>query len=172
MADPVTGPFRPSGLTHQQEGHPVSDRDREHHDFGTDPTTARIPHGTDVPPAEYTFDDDIPRLSGEDQQTVDALRPGTALLIVLRGPNSGARFLLDADEVSSGRHPSSDIFLDDVTVSRRHALFVQQPGGYLVRDVGSLNGTYVNRQRIDEVALQQGDEVQIGKFRLVYYGRP
>ena len=143
----------------------MSDRDREHHD----PTTARIPHGVDVPPAEYTFDDEAPRLSPEDQRTVEALRPGTALLIVLRGPNTGARFLLDADEVSSGRHPSSDIFLDDVTVSRRHALFVRAPEGYVVRDVGSLNGTYVNRQRIDEAVLHQGDEVQIGKFRLVYY---
>src|SRR5699024_6631183 len=99
----------------------------------------------------------------------DALRPGTALLIVLRGPNAGARFLLDDDEVSSGRHPSSDIFLDDVTVSRRHAVFAREGEGYLVRDVGSLNGTYVNRERIDESVLHQGDEVQIGKFRLVYY---
>nr|WP_238329746.1 FHA domain-containing protein [Ornithinimicrobium humiphilum] len=132
-----------------------------------------MPHGGDLPPADYTFDDETPRLSAEDQRTVDALRPGTALLIVLRGPNTGARFLLDADEVSSGRHPSSDIFLDDVTVSRRHAVFVRDPEGYVVRDVGSLNGTYVNRQRIDEAVLHQGDEVQIGKFRLVYYlGRP
>jgi pSer/pThr/pTyr-binding forkhead associated (FHA) protein len=147
----------------------VSDRDREHHDFGTDPATARIPHGVGMPPAEYTFDDEAPRLSAEDQRTVDALRPGTALLIVQRGPNAGARFLLDADEVTSGRHPSSDIFLDDVTVSRRHAVFARDPEGYAVRDVGSLNGTYVNRQRIDESVLHQGDEVQIGKFRLVYY---
>ena len=139
----------------------MSDRDREHHDYGT--------HGADLPAAEYTFDDELPRLSPEDQRTVDALRPGTALLIVLRGPNTGARFLLDADRVTSGRHPHSDIFLDDVTVSRKHAQFVKEGDGYLVRDVGSLNGTYVNRQRIDEAVLTQGDEVQIGKFRLVYY---
>lgn len=151
----------------------MSDREREHHDYGTDPTTARIPHGAELPAAEYTFDDELPRLSPEDQRTVDALRPGTALLIVLRGPNTGARFLLDADQVTSGRHPHSDIFLDDVTVSRKHAQFVKEGDGYLVRDVGSLNGTYVNRQRIDETVLTQGDEVQIGKFRLVYYrGRP
>jgi pSer/pThr/pTyr-binding forkhead associated (FHA) protein len=151
----------------------VSDREREHHDYGTDPTTARIPQGAELPAAEYTFDDELPRLSPEDQRTVDALRPGTALLIVLRGPNTGARFLLDADQVTSGRHPHSDIFLDDVTVSRKHAQFVKEGDGYLVRDVGSLNGTYVNRQRIDETVLTQGDEVQIGKFRLVYYrGRP
>ncbi|MGC5584818.1 FHA domain-containing protein [Ornithinimicrobium sp. W1679] len=147
----------------------MSDRDREHHDFGTDPATARLPGGAELPAADYTFDDEAPRLSPEDQRTVDALRPGTALLIVLRGPNAGARFLLDADEVSSGRHPNSDIFLDDVTVSRRHAVFAREGEGYLVRDVGSLNGTYVNRERIDEAVLHQGDEVQIGKFRLVYY---
>ncbi len=100
---------------------------------------------------------------------MDALRAGTALLVVLRGPNTGARFLLDADEVSSGRHPDSDIFLDDVTVSRKHASFRREGHRFLVRDVGSLNGTYVNRERIDEAALKTGDEVQIGKFRLVFY---
>ncbi|HLS46451.1 MAG TPA: FHA domain-containing protein [Ornithinicoccus sp.] len=122
-----------------------------------------------MPAQGYTFDEDLPRLSEADQRTVDALRPGTALLIVLRGPNTGARFLLDAEEVSSGRHPSSDIFLDDVTVSRRHAVFARSGDSYEVRDVGSLNGTYVNRERIDQQALEPGDEVQIGKFRLVYY---
>lgn len=147
----------------------MNDRDPEHHGYGQDPATARIPGGGDPRSAEYTFDDELPRLSADDQRTVDALRPGTALLIVLRGPNTGARFLLDADEVSSGRHPHSDIFLDDVTVSRRHAVFAREGDGYRVRDVGSLNGTYVNRQRIDDAVLQAGDEVQIGKFRLVYY---
>src|SRR5690606_27519418 len=71
--------------------------------------------------------------------------------------------------VTVGRHPDSDIFLDDVTVSRRHAEFHRGPQGFVVRDVGSLNGTYVNRDRIDEVLLVSGDEVQIGKFRLVYF---
>lgn len=146
----------------------MSDRDREHYGSGPDPT-AGLPQGINVPPQGYVFDDERPRLSEDDQRTVDALRPGTALLIVLRGPNTGARFLLDADEVGSGRHPSSDIFLDDVTVSRRHAVFARSPEGYTVRDIGSLNGTYVNRERIDEQVLEQGDEVQIGKFRLVYY---
>ncbi|MEO7060424.1 MAG: FHA domain-containing protein [Lapillicoccus sp.] len=108
-------------------------------------------------------------LTAEDQATIEALRPGTALLIVLRGPNSGARFLLDDPEVSSGRHPDSDIFLDDVTVSRKHALFVREGDAYAVRDVGSLNGTYVNRSIVEHVELHTGDEVQIGKFRLVYY---
>ncbi len=108
-------------------------------------------------------------LTRADQATVDALRPGTALLVVLRGPNTGARFLLDDDEVSSGRHPDSDIFLDDVTVSRKHAVFSRSDEGFVVRDVGSLNGTYVNRNRIDQAVLVTGDEVQIGKFRLVFY---
>ena len=108
-------------------------------------------------------------LSKADQATVDALRTGTALLVVLRGPNTGARFLLDDDEVNSGRHPDSDIFLDDVTVSRKHAVFRREGDTFVVRDVGSLNGTYVNRERIDEAALKTGDEVQIGKFRLVFY---
>ncbi len=108
-------------------------------------------------------------LTKADLATVEALRPGTALLVVLRGPNTGARFLLDDDEVMSGRHPDSDIFLDDVTVSRKHAVFHRTPGGFVVRDVGSLNGTYVNRQLVDEITLTTGDEVQIGKFRLVFY---
>ena len=94
--------------------------------------------------------------------------PGTALLAVLRGPNAGSRFLLDSDLTLVGRHPDSDIFLDDVTVSRRHAEFYRQGGRFVVRDVGSLNGTYVNRERIEETDLHEGDEVQVGKFRLVF----
>lgn len=87
-----------------------------------------------------------------------------------RGPNSGSRFLLDGDLTTAGRHPQSDIFLDDVTVSRRHVEFRRNPDGtFKVADVGSLNGTYVNRERIDEVPLSNGDEVQIGKYRLVFY---
>jgi pSer/pThr/pTyr-binding forkhead associated (FHA) protein len=108
-------------------------------------------------------------LTRADLATVEALRPGTALLVVLRGPNTGARFLLDDDEVLSGRHPDSDIFLDDVTVSRKHAAFRRTEGAFTVRDVGSLNGTYVNRELVDEAVLTTGDEVQIGKFRLVFY---
>ncbi|WP_446663765.1 FHA domain-containing protein [Flexivirga sp. B27] len=110
------------------------------------------------------------RLSSSDQATIDALRPGTALLLSLRGPNSGARFLLDDAEVGVGRHPSSDIFLDDVTVSRRHAVFRRTDAGYAVTDVGSLNGTYVNGQLVDSHDLTTGDEVMVGKFRLVFYG--
>ncbi|RJL20829.1 FHA domain-containing protein [Bailinhaonella thermotolerans] len=107
-----------------------------------------------------------------DTGAVEALRPDTALLVVLRGPNAGSRFLLDTDLTTAGRHPESDIFLDDITVSRRHAEFYRRGGAFLVRDVGSLNGTYVNRERIEEVPLTGGDEVQIGKFRLVFLARP
>ena len=94
---------------------------------------------------------------------------GSALLVVKRGPNAGSRFLLDAETTTAGRHPESDIFLDDVTVSRRHAEFRRTGQGFTVGDVGSLNGTYVNRDRIDSVTLNDGDEVQIGKYRLVFF---
>jgi pSer/pThr/pTyr-binding forkhead associated (FHA) protein len=94
---------------------------------------------------------------------------GAGVLVVTRGPNIGARYLLGDQVVRAGRHPESDIFFDDLTVSRRHAeITPADDGTYSVRDVGSVNGTYVNRERIDEVRLAPGDEVQIGKFKLVY----
>src|SRR6476646_8083049 len=133
-----------------------------------EPTTMRLQAVGGTEQAEPVSESDHV-LTKSDLATVEALRPGTALLVVLRGPNTGARFLLDDQEVAAGRHPDSDIFLDDVTVSRKHATFLARGGGYVVRDSGSLNGTYVNRERIDEAPLHQGDEVQIGKFRLVYY---
>ncbi len=103
---------------------------------------------------------------------VESLPGGSALLVVKRGPNAGSRFLLDQDVTTAGRHPDSEIFLDDVTVSRRHAEFVREGEGFLVRDVGSLNGTYLNRERIDAAGLAGGDEVQIGKYRLVFLTGP
>ncbi|MFH8349728.1 FHA domain-containing protein [Streptomyces sp. NPDC018045] len=126
--------------------------------------------GLEAYDAETTGQTPIPSLSPEAQAAVEALPMGSALLVVRRGPNSGSRFLLDGDLTTAGRHPQSDIFLDDVTVSRRHVEFRRgQDGGFTVADVGSLNGTYVNRERIDAVPLANGDEVQIGKFRLVFY---
>ncbi len=92
-----------------------------------------------------------------------------ALVLVKRGPNAGSRFMLDADVTGAGRHPDSDIFLDDITVSRRHAEILRQGGAFVVKDVGSLNGTYLNRERIEEAQLHNGDELQIGKFRLVFF---
>ena len=109
------------------------------------------------------------QLSPVDAAAVDALPPGHALLVVQRGPGAGSRFLLDTDVVHAGRHPDSDIFLDDVTVSRRHAEFRREGERFTVSDDGSLNGTYVNRDRIDRVQLNDGDEVQIGKYRLVFF---
>lgn len=130
-------------------------------------TTATITFG--APAKDSTELREEGSLNEADATAVDALPSGSALLVVQRGPSAGSRFLLDTDVVSAGRHPESEIFLDDVTVSRRHAEFRRTPEGFTVADVGSLNGTYVNRDRIDEVALQGGDEVQIGKYRLVYF---
>lgn len=97
-----------------------------------------------------------------------ALPTGAALLVVTRGPNAGSRFILEMDVTTVGRHPGSDVFLDDVTVSRRHAEFHRWEGAFLIRDVGSLNGTYVNKERVEEVTLARGDELQVGRFRLVF----
>ncbi len=97
------------------------------------------------------------------------LEPGQALLVVQRGPNAGSKFLIDKDVTTAGRHPESDIFLDDVTVSRRHAEFRREDSTFTVRDVGSLNGTYVNRQRVETTLLANGDELQIGKFKLTFF---
>jgi hypothetical protein len=125
-------------------------------------TTSMIFTGVDTPEPEPTDQ------FAADTAAADTLPPNTALLVVRRGPNEGSRFLLDSELTEVGRRPDSDIFLDDVTVSRRHAEFYRQGGNFAVRDVGSLNGTYVNRERIEEVTLNGGDEVQIGKFRMVF----
>ena len=101
--------------------------------------------------------------------TLVELPHGTSTLVVKRGPAVGARYMLKSQVTRAGRHPDSDIFLDDITVSRRHAEFTRDSDGRMtVRDVGSLNGTYVNRERIEEHVLAAGDEVQIGKFKLLY----
>jgi len=111
-------------------------------------------------------------LSPEAQAAVAALPPTSALLVVQRGPSAGARFLLDADRTVAGRSPDADIFLDDVTGSRKHVEFVREGDEFVVRDVGSLNGTYVNRDRIERAVLKAGDEVQIGKFRMTFHPSP
>ena len=131
---------------------------------------------------------DAPRATSEDTRLVPVTRPeeseeelavpgddvpaGQGVLVVKRGPNAGSRYVLEGSAVSAGRSPDSDIFLDDVTVSRRHASFVPSGATYEVRDVGSLNGTYLNRERIEAALLANGDEVQIGKFRLVFLTGP
>ncbi len=108
-------------------------------------------------------------VSSEEQGAIAALPSGSALLVVRRGPNLGARFLLDADVTTVGRHSNSDIFLDDVTVSRRHTEFLRQGTAFEIKDLGSLNGTYFDGVRIDSAVLGDGAEVQIGKFRLTFY---
>ncbi|MGJ3509616.1 FHA domain-containing protein [Enemella sp. A6] len=114
-----------------------------------------------------------PELSPDEEQAINALPQGSSLFLVRRGPDAGSRILVDKPETTAGRHPGSDIFLDDVTVSRHHVRFVRQGNNLVVSDVGSLNGTYVNRDLIDgQVTLRTGDEVQIGKFRLVYFASP
>ncbi|MCH9736202.1 MAG: FHA domain-containing protein [Actinomycetia bacterium] len=125
---------------------------------------------TSVFRADFLTELDAPAATGGEKAVsgVEGLPAGSALLIVKRGPNAGSRFLLDQPTTSAGRHPDSDIFLDDVTVSRRHAEFRLENSEFQVVDVGSLNGTYVNREPVDSALLANGDEVQIGKFRLVF----
>ena len=121
------------------------------------------------------FDPDEPLgecLSAGAQAAIDALPPTSALLVVQRWPNAGSRFLLDADSTTAGRSTRSDIFLDDVTVARRHVVFERDGAKFTVCDSGSLNGTYVNRERVDQALLKAGDEVQIGKFRLTFHPSP
>ena len=131
--------------------------------------------GKPVLPPEETrhiplIDADTEEMTTDDVDAVENLPAGSAMLLVQRGPDAGARFLLDTDVVTVGRHPDSDIFLDDISVSRRHATFTRGGSGYVVSDLGSLNGSYVNRDRIDsDVTLTGGDEVQIGKYRLIYF---
>ncbi|MGI8792021.1 MAG: FHA domain-containing protein [Acidimicrobiales bacterium] len=104
--------------------------------------------------------------------TFPDLPEDTGMLIVRKGPNAGSRYTLESAVVGAGRHPESEIFLDDITVSRRHAEFFKESGVYHVRDVGSLNGTYLNRDRIEKAPLANGDEVQIGRFKLVFLAGP
>jgi len=99
---------------------------------------------------------------------VAELAPGTGLLIVDRGPNAGSTYLVDRDEVALGRHPDSQVFLDDITVSRRHCVIERVAGGFRIRDAGSLNGTYVNHERVEEGPLADTDEVQVGRFHLTF----
>ena len=143
--------------------------------FGADDTSDEVTvETTSVFRADFLNDLDAP--AGQAGETavsgVEGLPTGSALLVVKRGPNAGSRFLLDQSVTSAGRHPDSDIFLDDVTVSRRHAEFRLDGHEFQVVDVGSLNGTYVNREPVDSATLANGDEVQIGKFRLVFLTGP
>lgn len=99
---------------------------------------------------------------------MSAAGQGHGVLTITRGPGSGSRFTVVSDVVHLGRHPRSDVFLDDISVSRRHAEIRRAGTGHLVRDLGSLNGTYLNGARVDEAELRHGDELQIGRFKLAF----
>ena len=119
--------------------------------------------------SEDLIESDQETLSDEERAAVDALPSGNALLIVRRGPNQGARFLLDSDVTTVGRHPNADIFLDDVTVSRRHAEFKRTGKTFSVSDLASLNGTQYEGERVESAELVNGSEVQIGKYHLTFF---
>jgi hypothetical protein len=119
-------------------------------------------------PTTVTFFPDAGEAYDELSVEFPEVPAGIGILVVKRGPNVGSRFALEKDVIHAGRHPQSDIFLDDVTVSRRHAEIIRDDTGYRVQDVGSLNGTYLNRQRVESAKLSDGDELQIGTFKLVF----
>ena len=126
--------------------------------FGHDSDLSFVPFGSDLTDAEL--------------EAIEALPSGAALLIVRSGPTAGARYLLDADVTTVGRHPEADIFFDDVTVSRRHAEVTREGSAFEIVDQRSLNGTYVNGERVDRATLVNGAEVRIGKFRLNFFVSP
>jgi pSer/pThr/pTyr-binding forkhead associated (FHA) protein len=101
----------------------------------------------------------------------EELSAGAAMLVIKRGPSAGTRFLLTKETTTAGRHPESDVFLDDITVSRRHAEIQRAGSAFRIADMGSLNGTYVNKSRVEETDLESGDEIQIGKFRLIFFSK-
>lgn len=142
-------------------------------DQWTDERTSTFLTPVGVGATEDSATDEAASQGGEPAMELGDLPTGSAVLVVRRGPGAGSRFLLDQGIVTAGRHPDSHIFLDDVTVSRRHAEIVRAGSAFHVRDVDSLNGTYVNRARIDgEVVLHDGDELQIGRFKLVFLVAP
>jgi pSer/pThr/pTyr-binding forkhead associated (FHA) protein len=134
-------------------------------DQSTDDTSA---HDTSAFPLDLDDELESPSGAAEAEMWAEGLPSGSALLVVKRGRNAGAHFLLNQPVTTAGRLPGSDIFLDDVTVSRRHAEFRMGDGQHRVVDSGSLNKIYVNRRPVESAILANGDEIQIGKFRLVF----
>ena len=108
-------------------------------------------------------------LSAEERRVLAELPKNSSMFVVLAGPNKGERFLLDSDLTTVGRESASNIFLDDVTVSRKHAQIRRSEDGFIIEDLGSLNGSYLNARAVSRERLVVGDEVQIGKFRLTYF---
>ena len=123
-------------------------------------------------PANY-LEEQLALLSPEDRAVLTQIQNSAgekAMILIARGPNKGSRFLITADGVSIGRSSQSSIFLDDITVSRTHATIVKKEKSFVLKDSGSLNGTYINNNSIDEHTLISGDEFQIGKFHLLFIG--
>jgi pSer/pThr/pTyr-binding forkhead associated (FHA) protein len=125
-------------------------------------------HDTSVFPFDLDDEFESPSGAAEAERWAEGLPSGSALLVVNRGRNAGAHFLLNRPVTTAGRLPGSDIFLDDITVSRRHAEFRMGDGQHRVVDTGSLNKTYVNRRPVETAILANGDQIQIGRFRLVF----
>jgi hypothetical protein len=123
----------------------------------------------EVVTATYRIDDETGELVPLDADEVTA--HGPALVIRAGGGRVGESFAVDGERMSIGRRPDCEVFLDDVTVSRDHALMIRRGEDWYLDDCGSLNGTYVNRSRIDSHRLEEGDEVQIGKYKLTYHAR-
>lgn len=140
------------------EGHPTERGADTTQTFGHDSDLSFIPFGADLSTAEL--------------DAIEALPSRVAILIVRSGPTAGARYLLDTDVTTVGRHPEADIFFDDVTVSRRHAEITRDATSFEIVDQRSLNGTYVNGERVDRARLANGAEVRIGKFRLNFFVSP
>jgi pSer/pThr/pTyr-binding forkhead associated (FHA) protein len=128
--------------------------------------------GSPLRPAVRTDFDTSATFAEAMVEDMPSLAPGLGVLVVKRGPRPGSQFRLDQPVMTAGRHPGSDIFLDDITVSRRHAEFLRQNGTFQVVDLGSMNNTYVNRQPVDSAVLANGDEIQIGNIRLVFLSGP
>ena len=110
-----------------------------------------------------------PVLSDEEAIAVSSLPPRSALLISHRGPGAGSRFLLDQEISIAGRHPDADVFLDDVTVSRKHVKLEREDAKFFLEDLGSMNGTYLDGARVERAELGTGSELMMGKFRLTFY---
>lgn len=121
-------------------------------------------------PHEYEREADRKTVPERAAAALASLRQGAGMVIVTDGLNAGSsRYTLETDRITVGRHPDSDIHLDDVTVSRRHAEFLRRRNRFLVRDVGSVNGVYVNRERVTECTLTPRDEIRVGAFCLAYF---
>ena len=140
------------------EGHPTERGADTTQTFGHDSDLSFVPFGSELAEAEL--------------EAIDALPHGAALLLVRSGPTAGARYLLDTEVTTVGRHPEADIFFDDVTVSRRHAEITRTDASFELVDQRSLNGTYVNGERVDRAVLTNGSEVRVGKFRLNFFVSP